>query len=111
MIYINEYSGAVSVSRHNSKDVSAYFRMVLTSNMCNDIILVNDGNDISTNPLYYKFPLNDLSNLYVGEYTYKLYGSDNPETVLETGLLVFGNYERKVVVNNSFEKEKIQYNG
>lgn len=84
------------------------YTMVLTSNMSNDIILVNAGYDISSNPLYYKFKLLN-PKLNVGEYTYNLY--DDSNHILETGLLCYGNFDRKITVNNTYEKEKIQYNG
>ena len=35
----------------------------------------------------------------------------NGSEIIETGLLVFGNFDRTVIVNNTFNKQKIQYNG
>lgn len=108
MIYITELSGSVNVPRHCNGVASAY-TMELTSNLTDDITIVENGEDISTNPLYYKFELGDLSSLTVGEYTYTLY--DEYGMVLEKGLLTFGEFQRTAVVNNTFNKQKVQYNG
>lgn len=108
MIYINENSSAISIPRHSLNTEGGY-TLVVKSNVSNNVILVEDGGNISTNDFFYQFPLNNLSNLNVGEYTYLLY--DVNSEVIETGLLMYGKYERTVVVNNTFNKEKIQYNG
>lgn len=108
MIYINETSGTISIPRHN-KIHSLGLTLVVTSNLSNDITLVEDGGDISTNPLYYKLAISNLGSLNVGEYTYKLYG-DYSE-VLETGLLQYGSFERAIIENTFSDKEKKQYNG
>ena len=107
MVYINENSGTISIPRHTFYSDGEY-TLILTSNISNEVILVEDGNNISTNTLYYKFALGNLDTLNVGEYTYKLFDSDG---MIETGLLMFGNFNRVVTVNNTFNKEKIQYNG
>lgn len=109
MIYINDTSGTISIPRHN-KIHSLRFTLVVTSNLSNDIKLVEHGGDISTNPLYYKLSLGSLDSLNVGEYTYKLYG-DFSEEVLETGLLQYGSFERAIIENTFSDKEKKQYNG
>lgn len=107
MVYINENSGTISIPRHTF-NTSGDYKLVVTSNISNDVILVEDGNNISTNTLYYKFALGSLTNLNVGEYTYKLYVLND---VIETGLLTYGNFNRVVTVNNTFNNEKIQYYG
>ena len=107
MIYINETSGTISIPRHNPIGDGSY-TLSLSSHLSNDVVLVENSGNISTNSLYYKFTLGDLSNLNVGEYTYKLW---NGSEIIETGLLVFGNFDRTVIVNNTFNKQKIQYNG
>lgn len=107
MIYINDTSGTITVPKHSDVYSSGY-TVVLSSNLSNDVAIVENGSDISTNPLYYKFALNN-HNLNVGEYTYKLYGDS--EDVLEIGLLTYGEFNREVIVNNTTVKEKIQYNG
>lgn len=108
MIYINEQSGTINIPRHSFGDEDSY-TLVVTSNLSDDVTLVEDGGDISTNPLYYKFAIYNLSNLNVGEYTYTLY--DKSSEILETGLLQFGNFERVIIENTFSNKEKIQYNG
>lgn len=107
MIYINETSGTITIPRHNFKGDGSY-TLRLSSHLSNDVVLIENGGNISTNNLYYKFTLGDLSNLNVGEYTYKLWSNSE---IIETGLLVFGNFDRKVIVNNTFNKQKIQYKG
>lgn len=107
MVYINENSGTISIPRHTF-DTSGNYTLLISSNLSGEIILVDDGGNISTNDLYYKFALSNLESLNVGEYTYKLY---KDSVVLETGLLMFGNFNRTVIVNNTFNNEKIQYNG
>lgn len=106
MIYINENSGTISIPRHTMECVGEY-TVVLNSNMSNRIVLVQGAENISTNSLYYKFALDNLSEIAVGEYTYKVYCHN---TMVETGLLTFGNYSREVIVNNTFNVEKKQYN-
>lgn len=107
MIYINDTSGTITIPKHIAVYSSGY-TVVLSSNLSNEVAIVENGSDISTNPLYYKFALDSL-DLNIGEYTYKLYGdSDN---VLEIGLLTYGEFEREVIVNNQTVKQKIQYNG
>ena len=108
MVYINENSGSITIPRHTFTDSGNGYDLILTSNLSNEVVLVNKGNNISTNSLYYKFALNSLTALNVGEYTYKLVSDD---VVLEIGLLTFGNYQRTVIVNNTFNTNKIQYNG
>ena len=108
MVYINENSGTISIPRHTYYITSGY-TLVVMSNVSDTITLVEDEDNISTNSLYYKFPLSSLNCLNVGEYTYKLYGDS--DDVLEIGILMFGNFDRTVIVNNTFNKEKIQYNG
>ena len=107
MIYINETSGTISIPRHNTIGYGSY-TLRLSSHLSKDVVLVENSGNISTNSLYYKFTLGDLSNLNVGEYTYNLW---NGSEIIETGLLVFGNFDRTVIVNNTFNKQKIQYNG
>lgn len=106
MVYIHENSGSITIPRHTFTNSEGY-DLILTSNLSNEVLLVENGNNISTNDLYYKFALNTL-DLNIGEYTYKLISDD---VVLETGLLTYGNYERLVIVNNTFNTNKIQYNG
>lgn len=109
MIYISQFSGSVSVPRH-SNAVATGYTLELSSNLVGDITIVEDGENVSTNPLYYKFELfGDLNRIPTGEYKYTLY--DDYAKVLETGLLTFGEYRREVVVNNTFNKQKVQYNG
>lgn len=106
MVYINDASGTVSIPKHT--DSCGTYTLVLTSNLSNSITLVENGSNISTNSLYYKFTLSNL-NLNVGEYTYTLYNEEN--NVLEIGLLVYGEFNRQVIVNNTTTKTKVQYNG
>lgn len=107
MIYLNDLSATVSVPRH-TQDVSSAYTLVLTSNLSDSVALINSGSNVSTNSLYYKFPIDENVKLNVGEYTYTLY--DDSENVLEQGLLTYGAYSRQVIVNNT-TNEKIQYNG
>ena len=99
MVYINDASGTITIPKHT--DTTGTYTMILTSNLSDDVVLVENGGDISTNSLYYKFALNNLSGLNVGEYTYRLLD----------GSEMFGTFKRQVIVNNTFNKEKIQYNG
>lgn len=111
MVYINQTSGTISIPKHTANySPNGQYNLVVTSNMSNSVTLVNAGTDISTNTLYYKFELSNLESLNVGEYTYKLYELLSEETI-ETGLLTFGDYVRNDVVNNTFDNDKIQYNG
>ena len=105
MVYINETSGTVTIPKHT--DTDGKYTLVLSSNLSNTVTIVENGSNISTNPLYYKFAIYNLNLLNVGEYTYTLHNSTE---VVETGLLTFGNFERTVIVNNT-TREKIQYNG
>lgn len=107
MVYINENSGTINIPRHTYKAADSY-TLLISSNLSDDVILVENGGNISTNSLYYKFALDNLLNLNIGEYTYKLYGDS---VVIETGLLMFGNFGRTAIVNNTFNTQKIQYNG
>lgn len=107
MVYINENSGTISIPRHTF-DTSDNYTLLVSSNLSDDVILVEDGGNISTNDLYYKFALSNLNYLNVGEYTYKLY---NNFKVIETGLLMYSNFNREVIVNNTFNRSKKQYNG
>lgn len=109
MVYINDTSGTITLPKHTEVVSESGYTLILTSNLSNDVVLVENGGDISTNGLYYKFALNSLYGLNVGEYTYTLY--DDSENAVEVGLLTFGTFERQVIVNNTFNKEKIQYNG
>lgn len=109
MVYINDTSGTITIPKHMDVVSDSGFTLILTSNLSNNVVLVENGGDISTNSLYYKFALNNLSSLNVGEYTYTLY--DDSENAVEVGLLTFGTFERQVIVNNTFNGEKIQYNG
>lgn len=108
MVYINDTSGTITIPKHTV--TTGDYTLTVTSNLSDDVVLVDGGSNISTNSLYYKFTLSNLSNLNVGEYTYKLY--DNTiKDIVEEGLLTFGTFERQIIVNNTFNKEKIQYNG
>ena len=108
MVYINKQSGTISIPRH-THDFHGKYKMKLSSNMSDEVWLVDSGSNISTNLLYYKFELGDLDALNVGEYAYQL--TDLAESlILEEGLLTFGEYKREVVENNS-TRNKIQYNG
>lgn len=107
MVYINDTSGTITIPKHIES--SGKYTLVLTSNLSNDVTIVEDGSDISTNPLYYKFALDNLEYLNVGEYTYTLYDAD--DYILETGLLTYGEFKREVIVNNTTVIEKKQYNG
>ena len=108
MVYINSTSGTISIPKHTK--TTGQYRLIVTSNMSDEVVLVPSNDDISTNPFYYKFALSNLDELNVGEYTYKLYNGELL-TLCETGLLTYGEYNREDVVNNTFNNEKIQYNG
>lgn len=108
MVYINENSGTVTIPRHTQYTYGGY-TLSISSNVSDTIDLVTDGNNISTNPLYYRFVLGSLDNISVGDYHYKLYDAEN--NLIESGLLSFGSYNREVTVNNTFNNQKIQYNG
>lgn len=108
MVYINDASGTITIPKHT--ETTGKYKLTVTSNLSNEVVLVDDGGNISTNSLYYKFTLDNLNNLNVGEYTYRLYVG-KPEVIVEEGLLTFGTFERQIIVNNTFDKEKIQYNG
>ena len=108
MVYINDTSGTITIPKHSQ--TTGTYKLTVSSNLSDEVVLVDNGGNISTNSLYYKFTLNNLSSLNVGEYTYRLY--DNTlQSVVEQGLLTFGTFTRQIIVNNTFNKEKIQYNG
>lgn len=109
MVYINDTSGTITIPKHEEVVSVGGYTLILTSNLSDNVVLVENGGDISTNSLYYKFALHNLSTLNVGEYTYTLY--DDSENVVEVGLLTFGTFKRQVIVNNTFDRKKIQYNG
>lgn len=109
MVYINQCSGTITIPKHTKTTGLDLYKMVISSHLTDDITLFDNGYNISTNGLYYKFPLGDLNNLNVGEYTYKLY--DNENHVLETGLLTFGNFKVKITHKGEYLENKIQYNG
>lgn len=108
MVYINDTSGTITIPKHT--ETTGTYILTVTSNLSNDVVLVDNGGNISTNNLYYKFALDNLQFLNVGEYTYSLY-SNTLKEVVEQGLLTFGTFKREVIVNNIFNKEKVQYNG
>lgn len=107
MIYINELSGTINIPKHTSNEYDV-FTLKITSNISDEVILVENGENISTNSLYYKLTLDNLDKVNVGEYTYYLMSNNQ---TLEKGLLVFGDYHRVVTVNNTFNNRKKQYNG
>lgn len=107
MVYITSISGSITLPRH-TYDTATGYTLVLTGNMSSTVTLVDNGSNVSTNPLYYKFTIS-TPDLNVGEYTYKLVGDD--DQVLETGLVTYGEYKREVIVNTTSKNEKIQYNG
>lgn len=110
MVYINDNSGTISVPRHTFNRNFDNYVLKIYSNLSNDILLVEDNN-ISTNPLYYKFVLQPDLNISTGEYSYRLYGNNSDlEILLEQGLLTYGEYNRLVTVNN-YNSNKIQYEG
>lgn len=112
MIYINENSGSINIPRHTFTEVVDGYNLILTSNMSDEVVLVENGDNISTNSMYYRFVIDNLNRMNVGEYTYKLTGVlDGDEVVLEKGLITYGKYKRMVIVNNAFNTNKIQYNG
>lgn len=111
MIYQSKHKTYINVPRHTFK-VDGEYTLIISSPVADDVTIVDNGGNISTRPLYYKFNLDSqqLENIPEGEYTYKLYGRFN--LCLETGLLVLGEYDSEDVVNNTFNIEtKIQYNG
>ena len=112
MIYQSKYKTYINVPRHTFK-VDGEYTLIISSRVSDDVTIVENGGNISTKPLYYKFNLDtqQLQNLPDGEYNYKLIGGVL-NTVLETGLLVLGNYDSEDVVNNTFNIEtRTQYNG
>ena len=107
MIYINDFSGTITIPKTYSDEHSETYNVVVTSKLGNEIYFVPDGANISTNPLYYKFGVSP-AKLEYGEYTYKLIGY--PNVILEEGILVHSAL-KSGVINYNTEKEKIQYNG
>lgn len=111
MIYINKNSSSIIIPRHTFENGTQYY-LIASSNLSNDVVLVNKGNNVSTNSLYYEFALSNLSKLSAAEYEYTLYTTtNNVKNILERGLLTFGQYNREVTVNNTFNPVKKQYNG
>ena len=88
MIYINSNSGSINIPRHTF-NYSQWYSLTLFSHLSEEVNLVVEGENISTNELYYKFAINDTANLNLetGEYTYKLKNSD--DVVIENGLLTY----------------------
>jgi hypothetical protein len=111
MIYLSKHKTYINVPRHSFK-VDGEYTLTISSPVSDDVTIVENGGNISTKPLYYKFNLDSqqLLNIPDGEYTYKLIGKYN--TVLEVGLIMIGTYDSEDVVNNTFNLEsKIQYHG
>lgn len=107
MIYLSDTSEFIVIPKHVNSEGN--YTLKVTSNMSNEVILVENGSNISTTDLFYKFSISNLNLLNVGEYTYTLYDKDN--NISETGLLTYGDYKREVVAYNTFNNEKKQYNG
>ena len=107
MIYLSDTSEFIVIPKHVNSEGN--YTLKVTSNMSNEVILVENGSNISTTYLFYKFSISNLNFLNVGEYTYTLY--DKYNNISETGLLTYGDYKREVVAYNTFNNEKKQYNG
>ena len=111
MIYLSKQKTYINVPRHSFM-VDGEYTLTISSPVSDDVTIVENGGNISTKPLYYKFNLDSQQLLDIpdGEYTYKLIGKYN--TVLEVGLIMIGTYDSEDVVNNTFNLEsKIQYHG
>lgn len=111
MVYINKETEEVKIPRHYKKDFDAY-SIILKSPLNNETILSACNPNLSTNNFFYKFTIDSLEGLNVGEYTYEVYGvKDEANTLVETGLMVYGDYVPKDVKSVSYERETIQYTG
>lgn len=112
MVYIDNLSEFVYIPRHNNETSEAY-SVELTSRIHTDSInLVENQENVSDTPLYYKLRLAMvLSSIPTGEYEYTLYGDFGE--VLEKGLLTFGDYRPEWKPGYTFDpyfNRKRQYN-
>lgn len=113
MIYIDKDSEKVDFPRFDELSVydsTITYTVVISSHTSGDLTLIDNERNVSDNPLYYTFPINEFPvGLTTGEYEYTLFAND---CSLDAGLLNFGNYQRTdVVVNNPSKNNRIQYNG
>ena len=106
MVYIDKNKDIITIPRHTKADYNTY-SLVLSSSMSTTFTLVDEMGNISTNPFFYSFPL-DNKEIAEGEYSYKLISED---VILETGLITYGSYSRSGLVMNNTSNLKLQYNG
>lgn len=104
MVYIDKNSKDIIIPRHTSIDGTTY-TITISSNLSNEFVLSNNV-DYSLSQLFYKFRLTEPLNLNVGEYEYIVRSND---TILEKGLLVYGDYNSRNSVIKDTKRNKIQY--
>lgn len=115
MIWINNSTEIIEIPKHSSATGNRY-KIKLTNNITKKEYEFNVGLSVSDSALMYAFRVN-LPAMDDGEYIYELYaikivGLEEQSTLIESGLLIYGNYQRSGV--SEFEPESntiVQYNG
>lgn len=110
MIYIRNSSNFVQIPKH-SETISTEFKLTLRNIMNNtyvDFVMLRDKSSLD---LFYIFDELDLESLVDGEYEYLLFGINPSEPtldLLETGLLVCGDYKANTI-EYEIKNTNVQY--
>lgn len=111
MVYIKQDTEEVKIPRHVQKEYDAY-TIILKSRLNNEFILSACNPNISTNNFFYTFKVDTVEGLNVGEYTYEVYGVEEETNILvETGLMVYGDYTPQNVKSAQYARNTVQYTG
>lgn len=116
MIWIDNNTTILEIPKHTSYEGERYgikLINVLTSNEYDFVVEMS----ASDSALLYKFQVGEMPSMDEGEYEYQLYAFNTIEgqevrTLIESGLLIFGDYQRDGVP--TFESEAntiVQFNG
>lgn len=111
MIWINNSTTIIKIPRHSSLS-GIGCKIKLINNITKKEYILDTHYTDSDSIFMYEFQV-DLPDMDDGEYIYELYDEeDGSLTVIESGLLIYGDYQRGEV--SEFQPESntiVQYNG
>ena len=116
MIWINNSTELIEIPRHSDAEGSRY-EIKLINVITKKEYAVEVGTSVSDSALLYKFPTTDFPSMDEGEYEYFLSVYVTVEglvekRLIESGLLIYGDYQRDNVPEYQPESNTIvQFNG
>ena len=111
MVFINNSSTSIQIPKHN-ESIEGSLVLKITNNITGMEYEWEDLVDVSESPILYEFAFLPYNTMDEGEYSYGLFVVVNEnESLIESGLLVYGDYVRETSQYESDTNKIVQFDG